>query len=83
MPLPNGYIDLRSDTVLVALDSMIHRLAEDHANARRLAEGLARLKARGVLVGPRSARRFRAVTHYWVSAGDVEAAVAAFGDALR
>jgi threonine aldolase len=28
---------------LVALDEMIDRLAEDHANARRLAEGLARL----------------------------------------
>jgi threonine aldolase len=28
---------------LVALESMVDRLAEDHANARRLAEGLARL----------------------------------------
>ncbi|MFS8570984.1 MAG: low-specificity L-threonine aldolase [Thermaerobacter sp.] len=28
---------------LVALDEMIHRLADDHANARRLAEGLADL----------------------------------------
>ncbi|HEY8741685.1 MAG TPA: GntG family PLP-dependent aldolase [Chloroflexota bacterium] len=28
---------------MVALDTMIDRLAEDHANARRLAEGLARL----------------------------------------
>jgi threonine aldolase len=28
---------------LVALDTMVERLAEDHANARRLAEGLARL----------------------------------------
>ena len=29
---------------LVALEQMVDRLAEDHANARRLAEGLARLK---------------------------------------
>src|SRR5207245_6324478 len=28
---------------LVALDSMVDRLAEDHANCRRLAEGVARL----------------------------------------
>jgi threonine aldolase len=28
---------------LVALDTMVERLAEDHANARRLAEGVARL----------------------------------------
>ena len=31
---------------LVALDTMVERLAEDHANARRLAEGVARLPRR-------------------------------------
>jgi threonine aldolase len=30
---------------IVALDTMVDRLAEDHANARRLAEGLAEIKA--------------------------------------
>ena len=37
---------------LVALDSMIDRLAEDHANARRLAEGLANID--GLEVDPES-----------------------------
>ena len=36
--------------VLVALERMVDRLAEDHANARRLAEGLARLP--GLRVAP-------------------------------
>lgn len=95
---------------IVALNTMIDRLAEDHDNARALAEGLGRieglrvhparrrtnmvffdvaggaerarrfaeaLKARGVLVGPRSATEFRAVTHYGVSAADIARAVAA------
>ena len=35
---------------LVALDDMVERLAEDHANARRLAEGLSRIP--GVLIDP-------------------------------
>ena len=35
---------------LVALETMIDRLAEDHANARRLADGLAR--CRGVTIDP-------------------------------
>ena len=37
---------------LVALDTMIERLAEDHANARRLAEGLANID--GLEVDPES-----------------------------
>ena len=37
---------------LVALDSMVDRLAEDHANARKLAEGLAQIP--GVAIDPES-----------------------------
>ena len=35
---------------LVALDSMVDRLADDHANARRLAQGLANIE--GISVDP-------------------------------
>lgn len=35
---------------IVALESMVERLAEDHANARKLAQGLAKIP--GVAVGP-------------------------------
>jgi threonine aldolase len=83
---------------IVALEEMVDRLAEDHANAQALAEGLAgitgvhvdpsvvetniifyevsgvelpdfvaRLRQRGVLVGPG-----RMVTHYGVSRTDIE-----------
>ena len=95
---------------IVALDRMIDRLAEDHANARRLAEGLAalpglsinpsdvptnlvfadldparfsgdefsaRLAAEGVLVG--ASQRPRFVTHYGITAADVDFALAAIG----
>lgn len=96
---------------LVALETMVDRLADDHAHARRLAEGLAalpairldaagvrtniviaaldpaagavealveRLAAEGVrffAVGP---GRFRLVTHWEVTADDVEQALTAF-----
>lgn len=95
---------------IVALDRMIDRLAEDHANGRRLAEGLAsmpglsinpddmptnlifadldpalfsgdefstRLAAEGVLVG--ASQRPRFVTHYGITADDVDFALAAIG----
>lgn len=102
---------------IVALETMVDRLAEDHANARRLAEGLANLPGiaiepervqtnivffdlrpevrlgtkdvaaqlaeRGVKVGVAGPRRFRAVTHYWVKAEDIEQALAAFAAVLR
>jgi len=114
---------------LVALregpDGMIDRLAEDHANARRLAEGLAALdgiespgglaqptpgpldparsttnfvifrirrdraaflaalRTRGILMVEYSRGTVRAVTHYGVTAADVERVLAACADALR
>ncbi len=114
---------------LVALrngpEGMIDRLAEDHANARRLAEGLAALdgiesagglaqpapgpldpgrtttnfvvfrvrrdraafldalKARGILMVAYSRGTIRAVTHYGVTAADVERVLTASADALR
>ncbi|RJR38749.1 MAG: low-specificity L-threonine aldolase [Desulfobacteraceae bacterium] len=39
---------------IVALTEMVDRLAEDHANARRLAEGLAEIQ--GILLGPETIR---------------------------
>jgi len=114
---------------LVALgdgpDGMIGRLAEDHANARRLAEGLAELdgiesagglaqptpgrldprraatnfvvfrvkadraaflaalKARGVLMVEYPHGTVRAVTHYGVTAADIDRAISASAEALR
>ncbi|KAB8143524.1 low-specificity L-threonine aldolase [Chloroflexia bacterium SDU3-3] len=101
---------------IVALEQMVGRLAEDHANARILAEGLAtlphvqldlasvqtdivvfsleagapldaaalidRLAERGVLVGEIGGGRVRAVTHYGIDAGDVEAALEIFAQVL-
>lgn len=93
---------------IVALETMVDRLAEDHDHAQRLAEGLARLPgivldpaqvqtnivifalaedvlstaefvaglaARGVKMGSIGGRRFRAVTHYGVGAGDIARAL--------
>ncbi len=101
---------------LVALRTMIDRLAEDHENARRLAEGLSNieglfvepqqrrtnmvffrvtrgpetasrfyseLKNRGVLIIPRDSTRFRAVTHYGITAEHIERALDAAALAMR
>jgi threonine aldolase len=92
---------------IVALNEMIERLADDHAHARMLAEGLAQipgieidlamvqtnmvffgitdevplstralidqLREKGnIWLGAVDSRQFRAVTHYWVGAKDVE-----------
>jgi len=95
---------------ITALDQMIERLAEDHANARRLADGIAdiqglsvepervqtnivyfdlasekltaeaflkRLIEQSVKVIQLGPARFRAVTHYGISAEDIELALAA------
>jgi threonine aldolase len=93
---------------IVALESMVDRMAEDHANARKLAEGLASLPgilldpdrvptnlvifeaapegpdpagfhaglaAQGVKVGAIGGNRFRAVTHYGITAEDIDHAL--------
>ena len=95
---------------IVALNSMIDRLVEDHETARVLAAGLARvagisvrpivrrtnmvffevrgdaaasrrfsaeMKRRGVLISPREATSYRAVTHYGVTRADIDRAVSA------
>jgi len=96
---------------IVALTEMVDRLVEDHANARRLADGLAkmagvtvdptgvrtnivyldvtrpdmdaaalvrRMKKAGVALLAAGPRRLRAVTHYQVSAEEIDAALSAF-----
>ncbi|MHC4594290.1 MAG: low-specificity L-threonine aldolase [Planctomycetota bacterium] len=101
---------------ITALEEMVDRLAEDHENARRLAEGIAaigglsiepervqtdivyfelasdRLTAdelvaelgkkgiRILRVGP---SRFRAVTHYGISADDIDLTVKALGEVMK
>jgi len=95
---------------IVALTEMVDRLAEDHAHAKRLAEGIAdtpglwvdpariqtnivffevhrdgmtpvqlaaRLKEEGVWLLAQPGRRLRAVTHYGITAEDIEEALGA------
>lgn len=94
---------------IVALETMVERLAEDHDNARRLAEGLAalpgitldpesvqsnilifdltpgmtagdfvgELSAEGVRANATGPQRVRFVTHYGITAADVDAALLA------
>ena len=90
-------------TGLIALRTMVDRLAEDHANARTLAEGLAELPGvrcdlsrvqtnlvffdlermtganfeaecarRGLLGGATGSHRVRFVTHYGITAEDIQ-----------
>jgi len=90
-------------TGLIALETMVDRLAEDHANARTLAEGLAELpgikcdlsrvqtnlvffdldhvrgadfeeecRKRGLLGGATGPHRVRFVTHYGITAEDIQ-----------
>jgi len=97
-----------------ALENRVDRLADDHANARRLAEGLSALEGidcdadlyksnivyfelsgdrdprdfvksmakRGVRFFNLWAKRFRLVTHFGVTADDVEFALKEFGKEL-
>jgi threonine aldolase len=91
---------------LIALDTMVDRLADDHANAHTLAEGLAELpgvtcdpsrvqtnlvffdlhrisgaefetacRGRGLLGGATGPHRVRFVTHYGITAEDVQSAL--------
>lgn len=101
---------------IVALTEMTARLTEDHANARRLAGGLARLdgisidpeavctnivfvavdgdrmsaaalvdrlESAGVRVLASGPRQLRAVTHYHITAADIDAAVKVFEKVLH
>ena len=101
---------------LVALDTMVDRLAEDHAHAARLGAGLAALPGlavdparvrtnmvyatvrapgwtadsfaaacagAGVLLGPTDPQVVRLVTHYGISAADVDAAITRIDHVLR
>jgi len=98
-----------------ALEQMVDRLAEDHENARRLAEGIAnvpglsldlgkiytnivyfdmadkqfdagtlvtQLTGRGVKVLQLGPGRLRAVTHYGISAEDIDLALVALNEAM-
>jgi len=101
---------------IVALETMVERLAEDHRRAKILARELAaipglklvteipetnmvyiellesvpmqaaqvaqQLTQRSVLVGVVGARRFRLVTHYYISDEAVDQAVTAFTEVL-
>jgi threonine aldolase len=101
---------------ILSLESMVERLEDDHANARRLAAGLRaipaieldaevpatnmvyfnlapeagleplelaeRVRERGVVVDCEGSRRFRLVTHAWVTAEDVDSAVEAVRTAV-
>jgi threonine aldolase len=95
---------------------MVDRLAEDHDNARKLAEGLAEmpglsidpseiksnivyfgvkrddmtaeklvahLDADGARMLPVGADRIRAVTHYHITAGDIDYVLAVFSKVLK
>ena len=101
---------------IVALNEMVDRLADDHANARKLAEGLAgmpgvsidpeqihtnivyfevnrkdttveglvkRLGDSGARMLPVGPGRIRAVTHYHISADDIDYVLGVFGKVLN
>jgi threonine aldolase len=101
---------------IVALDKMIDRIHEDHDNAARLAQGIARidglsidlariqtnivyfdvvaeklgaeelakrLSARGVRVLSVGPARLRAVTHYGITAADIDQTLSALTDMMR
>lgn len=100
---------------IVSLTKMVERLADDHANARRLMQGIAeipglvaepvhtnlvyfrlapetklseaefvkRLGQRNVRLLSLGPRRFRAVTHCWIDADDIEVALDAMREVMR
>ena len=100
---------------IVAVTEMVERLADDHANAQTLAQGLAELdgihvdpatvqtdivifeldragmtpsqlvaglRQEGVLINAMGGKRLRAVTHYHISAGDIDRTLVAFRTVL-
>ena len=101
---------------IVALNEMVDRLADDHANAKKLAEGLAnmegldidskgiktnivyfeitredltaidlvsRLNKKGIKILASGAGRLRAVTHYHISAEDIDVTLDTFSKILN
>jgi threonine aldolase len=101
---------------ITALEDMVNRLKEDHENARRLAEGIARINGlsiepekvqtniiyfevnegrttaeeladrldkKGVKVLSLEAGQLRAVTHYGISAEDIDAALKALSETMK
>lgn len=101
---------------IVALDTMIDRIQEDHDNARRLARGIAdmaglsidldrvqtnivyfdliretpqaeelaqRLASRGLRILSTGPNRLRAVTHYGISADDIDRALSILAETLK
>jgi len=101
---------------IIALEQMVERIAEDHKNARRLAEGIARIKGlsidltraqtnivyfeltnerltadrlaaelgkKGIKLLPVGPRRLRAVTHYGITAEDIDLTLAALAELMQ
>ena len=100
---------------ITALEQMVSRLEEDHANARHLAEGIARIPGlsielervqtniiyfslasrqltveklvarlgnKGIKILQTAPTRLRAVTHYGISAEDIDLTLTALGEAM-
>jgi len=101
---------------IAALEQMVERIAEDHKNARRLTEGIARIEGlsvdpaktqtnivyfdlaserltaqklvmelgkKGIKLLPVGPRRLRAVTHYGISAEDIDLTLTALGELMQ
>ena len=101
---------------ITALEQMVDRLAEDHANARRLAEGIARITGlsieperiqtniiyfslvsqrltveklvaqlynKGIKILQVGPTRLRAVTHYGISAKDIDLTLTALDEIME
>ena len=101
---------------IIALEQMVDRIAEDHANAQRLAKGIARIPGlsiepekvqtniiyfslvsreltteklvaqlgnKGIKILQTEPTRLRAVTHYGISAEDIDLALAVLGQTME
>ncbi len=65
--------DVKINIVRCWLDDSVPQTAFEIADA---------LKQQGILVGPRDARSFRLVTHYWISSADIRRVISAFEEVL-
>ena len=68
---------------LYALEHNVERLADDHDNARALAEGLAEIDGCRVDLGAMGPGRIRAVTHLDVDRAAIDAALVAIREAVN